>query len=724
MRNKFVSVFSEIAFFLIFYVVNVDFVIAKEGLWVPAFIEQHIINEMQSMGLAISVSDIYCEKNPSYKDAVIQFDGGCTGAIISDKGLIITNYHCSLEEIQNHSSLSVNYFKKGFWAGTLNEELVNPGLTARILIRTEDVTEKVFAGISAQMDEYTKKKNVKDNIYDIENEAVKDTHFIAKVKSYYHSTKYYLTVYEEFKDIRLVGAPPISIGKFGGDADNWIWPRHTGDFTLFRIYSDKNNKPAEYSKENQPYKPKKYFNVSLNGTNKDDFTLVYGFPGKTSEYLSSFAIQLMSENSLPNKIKLRDSRLKIIQELMNNDPEIELKYVYKIARISNSKKKWEGILNGIKRLDVVKRKKDQEAELLNWLKQNDSVENKNILSELENYYNDYKDYSVVWDYWVESVMAIELYKIVSEIRKLIVIKDNYSKEDFNNKFQEVKINSEKFYKNYSREVDENVFSFLVSSYFKDIPVDFFPAIYTEIESKYKGDFEKYAKYLYAKTIFVDSSKIFKLLEKFDESSIQKILRDPGYKFIVSFIDMYLEKISFVIKEMYREEEILYKRYFSALSLKQNNKLFYPDANSTLRISYGKVEGYYPSDAVRYDYFTTLAGIIEKEDLENRDYNIPESLKALFRAKDYSNYGYDNEMRVCFTASNHTSGGNSGSPVLNGKGNLIGINFDRNWEGAISDIIYDPELCRNIVLDIRYVMFIIEKYAGAKHLINEIEFTKD
>ncbi len=699
---------------------------ADEGMWIPTLLDKYNISEMQSKGFKLTAEDIYSINKASMKDAVVMFGGGCTGALISDSGLLITNHHCGYGLIHSHSSLDNDYLTDGFWAMTQEEELTNPRLTVTFLVRMEDVTEKVFADIQDEMNEAERQNIIDEEISKIEKQAVEGTHYVAKIIPFYYGNEYYLFVSEIFKDVRLVGAPPSAIGKFGGDTDNWMWPRHTGDFALFRIYAAQDNKPAEYSPDNIPYKPKKYFSISLKGVKKDDFTMVYGYPGRTSEYLTSFAVEMVSQVENPHQIKLRGEKLNIMRLDMESSDEIRIKYASKYAGVSNYWKKWLGENRGLHKLNAIEKKKQLENDFIAWTSSNETRKKtySNLLPSYEKIYKQITPYTLAMDYIYEAAYAIEIIRFARKFNKLAKNvwydeRDTTTLQNIDKQIENLKKATKGFFKNYNLPTDKKIFAALLQMYYNNLEKQFQPEIFSYIEKKFNGNFNKYTEYLFSKSFLTDESKVNDFLNNYSTSSIKKLINDPAFKLFQSIYE--LEKI-IIRPEYFRlndELNNLNRTYIQGLREMQKEKIFYPDANSTLRIAYGKVDDYFPRDGVHYDYFTTLKGIIEKDNPEIYDYKVPEKLKELYNNKNYGPYGEDGVMKVCFTASNHTTGGNSGSPVIDAYGHLIGINFDRNWEGTMSDIMYDPEQCRNISLDIRYALFIIDKFAGAKHLIDEM-----
>ncbi len=694
---------------------------ADEGMWIPLLLKKYNISDMQKKGFKLSADDIYSINKASMKDAVMIFGGGCTAELISDKGLLITNHHCGYGAIQSHSSVEHNYLSDGFWAMDKKEELPNKDLTVTFLIRMEDVTKKILDGVNNNMSETERKNKIDENKKRILENATEGTHYKAKVSSFYYGNQYYLFVNEVFEDVRLVGAPNSAIGKFGGDTDNWMWPRHTGDFSLFRIYADKNNKPAKYSPDNVPYKPKKFFPISIKGVKKGDFTMVFGYPGRTSEYIPSFAVANKMKVENPHRIKIRQKKIDIMKKYMNQDPKIRIQYAAKQARVSNAWKKWIGQNKGLKRMHAIEKKKEIEKQFTEWVEQDKKRKEKygKILSKYEELYNKMKPLSISDAYFYEAGYSLDIVRFINNIsRKTGKIKKNTDAKTIQKIKKETKEYIESFFKNYNRELDKELFKEMQIMYINNETRDKIP-IKTTVDK-----IDKYVEQSYKNSIFDNKEEILGFVEEYNpEESEAELRKDPLFAYYAQLLQTYLNRTQKDIKETEEQLDSLNRIWIRALMEMQTDKTFYPDANSTLRVTYGKVDNYVPADAVEYEYYTTLEGIMEKDNPEIYDYKVPTKLKQLYKEKDYDIYGENGKMHVCFTASNHTTGGNSGSPVINAEGQLIGVNFDRNWEGTMSDIMYDPTICRNITLDIRYALFLIDKFAGAKHLIKEMKIIK-
>ncbi len=695
---------------------------AKEGMWIPTLLQKYNIEEMSDMGFKLSAEEVYSVNHASMKDAVVLFGTGCTGGIISPDGLLITNHHCGFSMIQKHSSLEHDYLTNGFWAMNRSEELTNPGLTVQFLVRMEDITNKMLKKVSGKADQVAHLDTTKENIDRIKKEYLKGTGYSADIKPLFNGNQYFIYIYEVFKDIRLVGTPPISIGKFGGDTDNWVWPRHTGDFSLFRIYAGKDNKPASYSPNNVPYHPKKFFPINLKGVKEGDFTMVFGYPGTTQRYIPSQAVNLIMNQSDPAKVAIRTAKLNIWAERMKNDPKIRMQYASKYVSASNAWKKWQGEVKGLSRLDAVNQKKVGEIEFEKWVA-SDPLRIKQygtILPDFEKMYGELLPYQAANDYYTECIQrGSDIFNLAARFEPLEVITDN---EKLAAEVKRVRDYLTSYFKDYDQGTDQQVWSAFVSIYAKNVDPKFLPEkLIKMIPEMNKADF---LTSLYKKSILSDNLKINQLLDNFSQKSVKQINKDPLYALFKTIRQQYLLTVENNYKTIITSISEIQKKYTMALLEMNSGKRILADANLTLRIAYGRIEGYKPADGITYKCFTTLKGIIQKDNPEIYDYNVPEALRKLYRTKDYGPYMNEmGEVPVAFCASNHTTGGNSGSPVVNAQGELIGLNFDRAWEGTMSDIVYDPDMCRNIALDMHYALFIIDKFAGAGYLLKEMEIVK-
>lgn len=699
---------------------------ADEGMWIPILIEKYNIKLMQDKGFKLSAEDIYSVNKASMKDAILSFGGGCTGELISSEGLLITNHHCGYGYIQNHSSLKNDYLTDGFWAMSRQEELSNPGLSVTFLKYMEDVTGKVLAGVTEEMDADDRDKIINSNIESIRKMAEDGNDYTAVIRPFYMGNQYFLFLNETFRDVRLVGAPPSAIGKFGGETDNWIWPRHTGDFALFRIYADGKNKPAQYSDKNVPYKPAYHLPISIKGIKEGDFTMVFGYPGTTSQYVSSYHIDMLKNYINPKMIAIRTEKIEIMEAAMDTDPLIRIQYSAKKSGIANAWKKWIGEIQGLNNMNTIGMKQEYEEKFMRWVKE-DSLRNikyGNIIPEFKALYSELKDYSLTNSYTNEVMNGAEA---ISFARSLIGLVDLYEKNSSEEAVFFAKTNllvsAGEFFKEYNKETDKRLFVAVMTMYGDNLNVEWQTPEYIKFRKSCDGDFESVADDLYDKTIFTDESKYLAFVKEFNKSSIARLKKDQIY-LLAKDADVFISKnVRGEFSRISSEIQKLNKIYMVAQMEFDSSKSFYPDANSTLRVAYGQIKGYKSKDAVNFDYYTTLKGIIEKNNPEIYDYDVPDKLIDLYNKKDYGRYGQNGEVAVCFIANNHTTGGNSGSPVINADGHLIGINFDRAWEGVASDMAFNPEQSRNISLDIRYALFLIDKFAGAGYLLDEMNIVE-
>lgn len=696
---------------------------ADEGMWLPSLISQRI-SDMQAKGFRLDADDIYSINQASLKDAVVMFARGCSAELISPEGLLLTNHHCGYAQIQKHSSVEKDYLKDGFWAMKRSEELPNEGLTVSFLDRMEDVTSVILKGYDPTMDESARVNLVRRNSEElIKSVTDEEKGLRATVEALYYGNQYFLFVYREYKDIRLVGAPPSSIGKFGGDTDNWMWPRHTGDFSLFRIYADKDNNPAEYSPENVPFKPKKYFKISTAGVKEGDFTFIYGFPGSTQEYIHSEGVRYISEVSDPHKVALRDLRLEIFNRHMDASQDVRIKYSTKKARVSNAWKKWQGESGGIRKMRTVETKQKYEAEFAEWAK---GTEYEGLTDKIGGLCKEMERHQYLVDYYIETARSFEAASFASNIGRHCIPNQKDKPIDL----QKLKKFTDEFFKDYHIPIDRECFIALMEAFDKNIDNDDKPEYFKTKMAQY-GSAEAWIDAMLGSTIYIDRAR----MKAVKETEREILENDPVKEFYVNMTEWIIPH-SVKVQQINQDLQLAYRDYMrgqmeyadtlaaEGKGPEEGSKAFYPDANLTLRVAYGNVKGYSPSDGVYYRPSSTLSGIIEKDNPEIFDYNIPQELRDLYAARDFGKWTDDSgEVPVCFIATNHTSGGNSGSPVINADGNLIGINFDRVWEGTMSDIDFDPDFCRNISLDVRYVLFIIDKLADADHLLEEMTFVE-
>lgn len=696
--------------------------IANEGMWLPLLLEKLNEKEMKSLGMKISAKDIYNINSGSLKDAIVSFGGFCTGELISSKGLVLTNHHCGLDAVQDHSTLDRNYIRDGFWAKNYGEELTNPTLYATFIVRIDDISKQALNGVASSMSESERQSVIDKNINDLKTSVKKEAYQDILIKGFFEGNQYYLFVTETYRDVRLVGAPPSSIGNFGHDTDNWMWPRHTGDFSMFRIYAGKDNKPAEYSADNIPYTPKKAFSISLDGIAEGDFTMVFGFPGKTTQYLHSTAVQQIIEINNPAKISIRDKALYVIDSFMRRDEQIKINYTKKYATISNSWKKWKGEILGLTRTNAIEKKRTYEAEFQKRVNANQQwkTEYGNLLSELEAVYEEFKPLGRARDYYVEIRSKIELDTIVAQINALRNAKNNAGKTAYSEGLRKLNTKLADLYKEYSPTVDKKLFEVMMGVYVRDLDNRIVSPKLLEHIKAAGNDFKKLADDIYGGSILTAGNKILSALEQNPADFLEKIKTDKASILFTDIADTYRTLVAAKLNEVQNRINYLQRRYMQAQIEVMKEKKFYPDANSTLRLTYGNVKGYNARDGVKYDYYTYLDGVVEKYIPGDYEFDVPPKLMELYKNKDYGQYGKNGKMPVCFIATNHTTSGNSGSPALDAYGNLVGLNFDRAWEGVMSDISYDPSICRNIMVDIRYVLFIVDKFAGAGYLVKEMK----
>lgn len=688
-------------------------IFAKEGMWLPFLLQQMNEKEMKSMGLKITASDIYSVNQGSLKDAVVIFGSGCTGEVISDKGLVLTNHHCGYGTVQGLSSVDHNYLTQGFFAPNQAGELPCPGLSVTYMIRFDDVTSKVNAGIEEGMPDTMRSRLQLKNIETIEKEAKTKTGYDAQVKSYFYDNTFYLILSEKYTDIRLVAFPPNGIGKFGGDTDNWAWPRHTGDFGLFRIYASPENKPAAYNTANKPYKPRKSFTLNIHGIKQNDFTMVYGFPGRTSEYLTHDGVNEVMNVLDPARIAIREKRLNIMEEAMRQDEKTFIQYASKQAGIANYYKKWKGEMLGLTLNNAVEKKKNEEALFRKWVNADAARKAKygSVLDSIAACYARQEPIIKLNEYINEAIWSAELIKKGALLSQIKMAADTVASLDSLKRYATEQTT---FLNSINKETDQKIAMALYPMYSNVIATN-------ELIST------TYLEQLYSNSFLSSADKMNQLVNLKTKQEINAAIdADPAYR-TWHYYDS-VQKVNLVkLKASTYRINSFYGRYLKALQEYKKGQQFYPDANSTMRVTYGKVEGVQPQDGVTYNYFTTLDGAVRKHNPNVEEFQLPSRLLELHAAKDYGRYAIQTSkgktVPLAFLASNHTTGGNSGSPVLNAKGELIGTNFDRIWEGTMSDILFDPNLCRNITLDIRYTLFVIEKFGQAKWIVDEMKIVQ-
>jgi len=711
---------------VIVFAFNVN-VKADEGMWFLAFINKNY-DQMKAMGFKLSPKDIYDINHSSMKDAVVALDGGsCTAELVSPYGLLLTNHHCGYGEIQAHSSVDHDYLSDGFWAKTRTEELPNPGKTVTFLVRMEDVTDKINALLNDKMTEEERALTIRKTSEKLQKEAIGNTHYEAQVRSFFKGNNFYLFVLETYRDVRLVGAPPESIGKYGSDTDNWMWSRHTGDFSMFRVYTGPDGKPAEYSKDNVPLRPKYFLPISIKGVKKNDFAMTMGYPGSTSRYLTSWGVEETIDNENDIRIKVRGAKQEIIKKHMDKSDKTRIQYSSKYYRSTNYYKYSIGQNQALDKLNVIKDKKAIEKEFSKWIKAEKDTRNLKYGESLDLIKMAFKDKNTldkVDNYLNEAVFGgPEIFMSSYRLSRFYAILQQGNQEKIDEFAKKLKDAAEDFFKDYDVNIDKEVFVALMNIYKKDVPKEYHPEFFATVDKDFGGDMQKFADKLYSSSMIPNKEKAD---DFFANPKKETIENDLAYKITMSFVKIY--------RDLYGKTKPFYDnldkgmRQFVAgwvemQKEKYPDKLYYPDANSTIRLSYGKVGGYKVGDKV-FDYTTDLKGLLAKEDPNNKEFTVSQKLKDLYNKKDYGKYADGDRMVVCFTTDNDITGGNSGSPVINGNGELIGIAFDGNWEAMSGDIAFDPALQKCINVDIRYVLFIIDKYAGATNLIDEMTIVRE
>ncbi|MCZ2355394.1 MAG: S46 family peptidase [Bacteroidia bacterium] len=696
-----------------------------EGMWLPMLISRLNYAKMQELGCKLSPEEIYNVNRNSMKDAIVSLSGFCTGEIVSDKGLMLTNHHCAFSSIQFHSSVKNDYLTNGFWAKTLKDELPCPEIYASILVRMEDVTDQVLKGGGGLSGQGSEKKNIAE----IEKKAIEGTHYEATVKPMFGGSEYYLFVYEKFTDVRLVGAPPSSIGKFGGDTDNWMWPRHTGDFSLFRIYSGPDGKPASFSDQNIPYKPKYFLPISLKGIKANDFSMIYGYPGSTDRYQLAAQTQFAIDEFNPMLIKLFAKRLEIMKKDMDADNNIRIHLADDYASLSNSYKYFVGQNEGLKHLNLVDFKKEQEVKFLQWAKADATRNAKygNVVADMEIAVKEFRPFAKPFYYLNVAGLAPNILQngIAYYRLKKTMEATGDKKELWQPMVEEIKSGIETFFKDYSASTDQKMLAQMFALYATDIPESQQPPILLEIRKKFKAktieqSYEKFAADFFKHSQLTSPEKTAAFLDKINLEALKK---EPVVILLEKLLTYTTEKLRPAYAAYSAKESEIEKKFIAGLREMNPDQHFYPNANSTLRLTYGKIADYYPKDGVHFSYSTTLKGVMEKEIPKDPEFDVPAKLKDLYQRKDYGIYGSNGEMPVAFLSDNDITGGNSGSPVINGDGHLIGIAFDGNWEAMTGDLVFDPQYKRTISVDIRYVLFIIDKFADAGHLVQEMELVR-
>jgi len=706
---------------------------ADEGMWLPMFVKRLNEVDMQAAGLQLTAEELYSINNSSLKDAIVSFSGFCTGEVISAEGLLLTNHHCGYGAIQDHSTVENDYLTDGFWAMDRSKELENPDLFVDFLIRMEDVTERILAVVNDEMTEAERAQAIDAEMKAIKTEATEDNSYICKVKSFYEGNEFYMFMYERFSDIRLVGAPPSSVGKYGGDTDNWMWPRHTGDFSMFRIYAAPDGTPAAYAEENVPLtkelreKNNAFYHhlpVSLEGVENDDFTMVWGYPGSTDRFLTSWGVEQMLDIKAPTIVDIRDLKLNIMKKHMDADPAVRIQYASKYAQTANYWKYFIGQSKGLKRLGVYEKKQAIEADFTAFANSSDSnkVKYGEALNLIEQAYAasdaTEKGANFLSEVGIRGTdVVLFTYRANRMIEQLLGTEDADQKAALISKLQ---ASASEHFKNHNAALDEEQFAKLFAKYQADVDASQHPSFFAHVNKKCKGDFANFAAKMYAKSFFTDEARFNAFILA---PNAKKLSKDLAAMSAGSIIQSY-----FSMGAVTAESDAMLGKgnrlFVDGLRKMDSDKVYYPNANSTMRTTYGTVGDYVPADAVEYDYVTTLEGVIEKYVPGDHEFDLPQGFIDLYDAKDYGQYADKNgDLIINFIHNTDITGGNSGSPVINAKGHLIGTAFDGNWEAMSGDIAFEPELQRTISCDIRYVLFIVDKYAGATHLIEEMDLVK-
>jgi len=693
---------------------------ADEGMWLPISLHGALENDMQRMGMKLSAEDIYSINRSSLKDAIVNF-GGCTASMISPDGLMLTNHHCGYSYIQSHSSVENDLLTGGFWAMSREEELPNPSLKVYFIRQIDDVTHIVLKDIGEDEKEPVRQKLISKRIDSLAAAVKGGSHYDVMIRPFFHGNEYYQFIIETFYDVRLVGAPPSSIGKFGGDTDNWMWPRHTGDFALFRIYAGPDGKPAPYHKDNVPYRPEHYLPINLDGAKPGDFTMVFGFPGRTARYLVSPSVDFLVNKLNPHRIAIREAKIRTLEAAMSTNDTIRIQYAAKHARVSNAYKKWIGENMGLKRYNAVQRKIEEEKAFEAWVAADETRWERfgSLMPQFRKLYAKREQPALLETYLNEAVFGVDIMHLALSIQRFIDQKDRSDQAAR----EKMAASIDNFFKDFNADLDRRLFVEMMSIYLENMPGESAPAALKRGADENGGSLEAFSVHLYASSLLLQKDALKKAILSSRREDMKKLAADPLVKLCGDFMHIAAKQTQPVLYQSESALEELYRKYLQAVREMHPDSVFYPDANGAMRIAYGSLEGSAPWDGMKYLPFTTLQGVMQKEDPSNPEFFVEEKLKRLYEAKDYGDYGRNDTMYVCFLASNHTTGGNSGSPVIDGEGRLIGLNFDRTWESTMSDVMYNREICRNISVDVRYILFIIDKFAGAGYLIDEMTLVR-
>lgn len=698
---------------------------AREGMWIPGMLGA-AFDDMQALGLKLSEEDLYSVNQSSLKDAIALFGGGCTAEMVSGKGLLFTNHHCGLSYIQSHSSVQNDYITQGFWAMNQGAELRCTGLKVSFILRLDDVTARMLAGTEGKSPEEAELIRAA-NKRTIEEEWRKTYGADVAVRAFNYGNQFIAVSSVTYRDVRLVGAPPSGIGKFGGDTDNWVWPRHTGDFCVFRVYAGKDNSPADYSAENKPYAPRHFFPINLDGVKEGDFSMVYGFPGRTDHLLPSSAIDYTLNKSNPMRIAMRDASLAVLEQYVRAEDQVRIQYTSKQSGIANAWKKWIGQQMGLERFDALGKKVERELQMAEFLKSKDRWPETEVIAQLSELYIKYSDIALSRDGFVEYYYyGPELFAFASKFSALTANFAKWNKGGvLSEKVNELKSSADAFYRNFDLRVEKAVFTSLTPLYKSHIRADLGPSCFDSYLPKKGGeDWDKVADVIYDKSIFRSRSSLVDFLDKLSEKTIGRLAKDPVYAMGLALVEAHDDRILPQYRVFMQVQEDLMSHFVRLYREVFSDEPYWNDANSTLRISYGRVEGSKPRDGMAYLWNTTSDGVLEKRDPKNPDFDVPPRLLELFRKREFGKYATNGTLHIAYTASNHTTGGNSGSPALNAYGELVGINFDRSWESTMSDLYYSEEICRNIMVDARYVLWVIDVYAGAGYLLDEMKIVRN
>lgn len=696
--------------------------VAKEGMWLPPTLKNRE-NDMKKMGLEIPVEQLYNDNGTGLNNAVVLFGKGCTGEIISSKGLILTNHHCGYGTVQGLSSKEHDYFANGFWAKNHTEELPCPGLTVTFIRKMENVTDKITTGLSDTMNEAARNTIVQTRIKNLEKGYKFSTGMDATIKPYYNNNQYWVILSETYRDIRLVGFPPNGIGSFGGDTDNWMWPRHTGDFSMFRVYAGKDNKPADYNKDNKPYQTEQFFSINVAGYKEGDFTMVYGFPGSTMEYIPSQQLNQVYSILDPIRIEARTLRLNAWTKNMQQNRDVFLKYTSKRAGVANGWKKWQGEVRGLRINNVMQKKQDYENSFQGWATLDDKLPYAdNLLANIAAKSAAVNDVLKADEYIKEAAFGVELLQQAAVLDKMLqTIRAGYKGTALQDTLNKLAKATAGYYKNYDVATDKDVFAALMPLYMKN-GGNFIPKSFSNQYKENGSDYTQWSNYVFS-SIVASQDAITTFASSATSADSNKIIGDAAWQLYNGIAQLRKDKINPILSVYNADMTYLNRLYMNAQMKLDKSKAFFPDANLTLRVTYGQVAGIDPDGPVGYSFQTNLDGVVAKDNPEVEEFKVPAKLKELYNKKNYGNWAANGTVPVAFIANNHTSGGNSGSPVLNARGELIGTNFDRIWEGTMSDLYFDPNLCRNITLDIRYTLFIVEKFGDAGWLLKEMKIIR-